>query len=510
VPDSRSPHVRHTLFNLLGIGVPLVLGLLVIPVLVRELGPARFGLLSIAWAVLEYFTLFDAGLGRATTREVADRLARGAREGLGDVVAGSLLLQLGIGMVGGVVLALTAPLLVEHALRMPAELRGEAHRSLLVLSAMLPLVLLSLAVRGLLEAAGRFGLSNLLRAPTSAATFLVPAAMALAGATLPQILAGLVVVRAVSCVAGLWLVRRAIPQVRWRWPRQWRPLRSVAAFGGWVAVSNVLTPGLLLFDRFALGAIVGLTAVGYYTGPYEASTRVLLLPAALIGTVFPAAAALAARGERAALRSLYLGALRALIFAMLGGTLAAIVLAPHLLALWLGPEIAAHGATAFRILLAAVFVNALVHVPFSVVQALGRADLTARFHLLEVAVHVPITLLLVQRWGVPGAGASWALRVALDALLVFGAAGRLLNVRLRDPLAGRWWPTLLIGAGTLALAMLAAQVAAESPRLAAAMVLAAAVGYAAAVWRLALTSAERATALAAVRTRRPRRAPREA
>ena len=79
---------RNWAFNLLGQGLPLVVGLFTIPWLLRYLGVERFGVLSITWAVLGYVGQFDLGLGRATTRYVADSLGRGANAELPATQAG--------------------------------------------------------------------------------------------------------------------------------------------------------------------------------------------------------------------------------------------------------------------------------------------------------------------------------------------------------------------------------------------------------------------------------------
>ena len=79
----------------------------------RELGPARFGVIGLAWAVLEYLTMLDAGLGRATVHFVARRL-RDPGGVPGDVVSASVLAQLllrglhGLAQLGQVELAALA------------------------------------------------------------------------------------------------------------------------------------------------------------------------------------------------------------------------------------------------------------------------------------------------------------------------------------------------------------------------------------------------------------------
>ena len=68
--------VRNTVLNLVGLVVPLAVGFVTIPMVVRALGNERFGILALVWVVLGYFGLFDLGLGRTTTRYVADCLGR--------------------------------------------------------------------------------------------------------------------------------------------------------------------------------------------------------------------------------------------------------------------------------------------------------------------------------------------------------------------------------------------------------------------------------------------------
>jgi len=60
--------------------VPLLIGVITIPFIIRGLGTERFGLLSLAWVILGYFAIFDLGLGRATTKFIAEALGKGEKE----------------------------------------------------------------------------------------------------------------------------------------------------------------------------------------------------------------------------------------------------------------------------------------------------------------------------------------------------------------------------------------------------------------------------------------------
>lgn len=510
--------VRHTIWNLLGVLLPFVVGLLAIPVLTRSLGPARFGILGLAWTLLEYFSLFDAGLGRATVRAVARERAvitapgsaehdAPAARALSETVTGAVAIQVALGAAAGLLFALAAPAIVERVLRVPAELAAEGVSAMRVLAATVPVLMASLALRGLLEAGERFDLSNAIRMPVTAGTFVLPAVIAAAGGALPAMLLALLGLRVAAVVAQLAAVRRALPALRWRWPRRWRALRELLAFGGWVAISNIVSPALIYLDRIIVGTLLGVVALGYYTAPFEATLRLLVVPAALVATLYPMASALVASGDLDAMRRLYAGAVRVLAVALTGVAAVGIVLAPELLGAWLGTAYAERSAAALRILCAGVLVNAIVHVPFSFLQAAGRPELMARFHLVELVLHVPATIWLVGRFGIAGAAAAWTLRALLDAVLVFGAAGRVLGVsasRLADDRT--WRAALLLAllvAGLYGLRTLAGLVPPTSGPwlvLAGAPLLAAL--HALGAWRRLLRQEERDAMLLALRRRR--------
>src|SRR5215210_1225298 len=87
---------RNSALYFASLGVPAVAALFLIPVTVRALGPVRFGLLALAWAVAEGTGIFDFGLGKATIRFVAEATVKGRRR-LREIVLASLFTQTTLG-----------------------------------------------------------------------------------------------------------------------------------------------------------------------------------------------------------------------------------------------------------------------------------------------------------------------------------------------------------------------------------------------------------------------------
>ncbi|MBA3341156.1 MAG: flippase [Gemmatimonadaceae bacterium] len=433
---ARRSNTRNTWLNLAGLGFPLMIGVAVMPVITHNLGPTRLGLLGLTLALLEYSGLFDLGLGRATTKHVAERLARGDSE-VSHLVVGSVLSQTVFGSLGGFLFALSAPFLTSSVFMIPEAMRWEAIAVFQVLGAMIPATLLMLSLRGVLEAAHRFDLSNAIRIPGSLASFLVPAVAASRGDSLPAIMMMLLITRLLVCCVMVVAVKRAIPTLRWRFPDDWSMLKPLLAFGGWMSISNVVSPLLIYLDRFMLGAFVGLAAVGFYTAPFDGVIRMLIVPGSLVNALFPSISGMHATDDRIALNRLFSKAVRNMSLVLAGPALVLMLFGPTLLRIWLGETFAQQGGLALRILAFGVFLNSLAHVPSSFVAALGRPDISAKFHMVELVLHVPLAWWLIRHFGVPGAATAWAFRVTVDAVLLFAAMSRLLDTPIHSLFSAR-------------------------------------------------------------------------
>lgn len=425
----RSRVGRNALLNLAGLAIPLAVAVVVLPTLTHALGPARFGLLGVSWAFLEYLTLFDVGLGRATVRYVADSIARDSHDE-SQITAVSLSVQLIIGCCAAAGLILFAPVLAKEVFRVDPGLVREATSLFVVVALNLPVVLALTTYRGVLEGAQQFTLSNAIKIPASAGSIIIPAILARMGHSLPDMLLWVLAWRALAAVVTLFAITRVIPDFKVEPPRDWRRLRSLISFGGWVAVSGVISPMLIYFDRFALGARSGLAAVGYYTAPYEGITRMLMIPNSLIGALFPLLTGLGVVAASARINRLFASSMRALLVLMIIPAAIAFFFAPMILNLWMGPDYAAQGAMALRILSVGVLVNAVAHIPYTFLEAAGRPDVPAKFHMLELVIHVPIAWYLVGAYGITGAAIAWTARVTLDTIFLLAAANRVVGVSL--------------------------------------------------------------------------------
>jgi O-antigen/teichoic acid export membrane protein len=233
------------------LALPALAAVFLVPVTVRALGPSRFGLLALAWALADGAGMFDFGLARTTVRFVADATERGAAR-LREIVLASVLSQAVTGLFAGALLFVLAPLLVHRAFTIPSIEIPEAIAMFRVLAFHVPVLLALAALRAALEGAQRFEISTALRVPGSLASVIVPAIAAPAGASLPTILWILFAVRLTLLLISAVVVGRTLLPGRWGLPAGFGTLREMLGYSGWVAVSAALGPALGSIDRFVV------------------------------------------------------------------------------------------------------------------------------------------------------------------------------------------------------------------------------------------------------------------
>jgi len=252
---------RNTAWNLGGRVAPLLVALFALPPLIAGLGAERFGFLTLAWLVVGYFNLFDLGLGRALTQAIAERLGQGREEEIPGLVRTTLLVMLLLGAAGAVVLASLSPWLVRTAIRVPTALRGEAGWALMLLAASVPLVIITSGLRGILEAYQRFGPLNMINSVLGSFTYVGPLLLLPFSRNLAAIVGVLLFGRFALLLAYLILCVGTLPAPRTAPAVRPGLIGPLLRFGGWMTLSNIISPLMVSFDRLVIGATVSMAAV---------------------------------------------------------------------------------------------------------------------------------------------------------------------------------------------------------------------------------------------------------
>jgi O-antigen/teichoic acid export membrane protein len=416
MPETRLR--RNFAFNLIYPLVRLAVAIVTIPIYVRHVGDARYGVISIVWVLLGYFGFLDLGLSRAAINALA-KLRDAPQPDRARVLLTTMVLNVGFGLVGAVLLFVMGGYLLEQVLSVPEELKPEVARALPWIACLFPMALLSGVGIGALESRERFLLANLFQmlgmslsqiAPVIVAVFVSPSLTAvIPSAAVAQAMGIIVLIAYVYRLEGPFSLRTF----------DRNEARALLGYGGWVTVTAVINPILVFADQLLIGALIGVAAVAHYAVPMNLVLRTQMLPAALARTFFPRMSMV----SREAAHELGARALQSLGYGYAAVCAPAIILAPAFFRYWIGPDFALVSAPVAQILFLGAWINGLAFVAYTLIQGQGRPDLTGKLHFAEVAPFLGILWLLTSTFGVNGAATAWTLRSVLDALAMFWAAG---------------------------------------------------------------------------------------
>lgn len=403
---------RNTLLNMAGIGVPVIVSIVTVPLYLHAIGLERYGILSICWIAIAYFALFDFGVGKALSQRMAASLHQP------EAVRSALFWT---GLTTSTALALVAAFLsftvAAFALpRMTFEtpmIAREAQAALPLLAMVFPTIIIGGALSNTLAAHERFGVINSIEVLSSSAGMAGPVVAAYAwGPELPKMLGMILLSRVLAVIAMAVTCRTVVPVRGFVFPRI-SQITPLLRYGGWASLSDASTPILSVWDRFAIGMVLGASAVPLYSIPNTLVTRLTLLPAALSRSLFPQLARVdSEEADRIVGRTV--SGLAAIMTPL---CLMAIIGTWPFLSLWIGPVLAQKVVDLAYIFVPGLWMNALAVVPYTLLLAQRRPHVAAWIHAGQVLPYMGLLYGAMLYGGLTGVAILWTFRAGIDALL---------------------------------------------------------------------------------------------
>ena len=444
--------LRYSFFNLLGLGLPLLVAAFTIPKLIAGLGEARFGVLTIIWALVSYFGLFDLGLGRALTLQLVQLHSSKDGDKMGALVTTTLVFMGGLGLVAAVAFGIFAPLGLKTLNANLSE--TETFWAGLAMAAALPFIIVTSGLRGILEARNAFGFINLIRLPMGIYTFLGPYLSVIFGHselnTIAFILAG---GRMVATAVHGWMAWHVLKPENPVFSYEAKLLTPLCISGGWMTVSNIVSPFMGYIDRILIGFLLSAPAVTYYATPNEIVTKLWIIPGAMTSVLFPAFASPSSHIEGTILQD-FLKAIFWLYMILLPTTFFLAVLAKPILSFWISPAFAYHSYPVMQVFCLGILINSMAHVPFSLLQAIGASKTTAKVHMFELPLFLVLLWILTTNFGILGASFAWLGRMLFDTIAMFAACKKAMGWKMSALISFKGIACMLGGAACFAIAAL--------------------------------------------------------
>lgn len=413
---------RNTTWNLAGSGLPLFAAVGLIPFILSRLGAEAFGVLTLIWALIGYFSLFDMGVGRALTYELSKLRVANDERAISMTLKAGLLLTLAAGLLGAVVMLILAPQLATQWLKINLHLQEDTQLAFQIAAlGVIPATITS-GLRGALEGLERFDSSNINKIILGFCVFALPAlSIWLHGnqlwvMTLYLVLARILIVFFAAFQLRKYLLAPIVAGIK-------EHIKPLLNYGVWITVTGIVGPLMVYGDRFFVSAAVGAVLLPLYAIPQEGLQRLLMIPTALCGALLPKLAAMQIQEAR----TLYIQNYKRVAVAMFSICFFAGLLAYPALSWWLSVDFAQKALPIVLVLCIGIWLNSMALVPYTLIHAKGNPKTTALFHIFELFVYGVALWWLANNYGLLGAAWAWVGRVALDLALLHIAAKKMLK-----------------------------------------------------------------------------------
>jgi O-antigen/teichoic acid export membrane protein len=398
----------NTLATIVSVLIPGLLGLWSLKPLLELLGAETFTMLSFFWVYTSHLGFFDFGISRNLGIELP-KLSNAEKSKLVNQSVRKGFVYSLIGVVAVAVMLFTIPIFN------PKFSVVSQYSVFAILLVWVPLAVLQMIVRGVLEASERFISAAVFRAYNQSVLFLLPWVMACWGHhDIFQMVAVITVARALSLLPAMyWLLTKyGLVFIKKMDDQEVVIQRN----NQWITLSNLagIVNGSL--DRFVLLSLLGAHAIGAYVFAQDFGIRILVLSSSFALVLLP----YFSRNQSKLQNHIWVKRGSGLILlSHIGLGLILFFGQTQLKDVFTNMTLAQDVIDFFWIFLLGITANGIGHILLSALHSHRELKRPALWHVISAVFYIPLLYWVVQGFGLTGAGVLWSIRSVIDTVVLY-------------------------------------------------------------------------------------------
>jgi len=420
-----------------------LLGLLILPVLVRSFGVQAYGILALSLSIIGIASVCDLGIGRAVSKYISEETDTQEDNLTERHVPTALTMVALLSILTTGALLLSAPYLVTTVFKIPYALSHSAYLSFVYTSLAMPAVLTRILLDGILVGHHRITSLSGINAASNTLKMTAGLIIALSTARIEVLVMAYVVITYLQAFALAWLcICGAQPLVRLR--LGWRKEIAVklVKLGSLSTVANSTIYLFLYLDRWLIAIFLPIEVVGLYSVTFDIASKQWYLANSISQAYFPVFSQHSR--SRLDLTRNYVVATRLSVVASTGAGLILAIFQRPLLTYWIDPHFAAAAAPIGSVLSLALMVACYANIPVTaLLAACEKPAVITKLYAAGIVLHTLLSITAIPMLG----GLAVAIGLATGYVFVMlGASLWLtrrtlavkLNELLRQSFIGPW------------------------------------------------------------------------
>lgn len=414
----------NSVFSFISWLVPLMVSFVATPIIVRGLGIEFYGLYALISGFISYS--FSFGIGKTAAKYVAEYASAGQTGKISEVLSAIFWFSLSVGLVGTVIIAVFARLIVSDVLQISPDLQPLAITALYLACVTILVYMISQIFQFALQGLHRFDKYSLLININGILMNGGNILIVWGGGGVLALLCWNLIVVLLICVLFYISARKLIPEARIRFKFDRDMTIDVLKYGASIILYQVFGNLLLIFERAWITRKFGPHQLTFYVVPMALAIYLHGFISSLVLVLFPFVNELL--GDRKKLTVLYRKANKIVIAVVAFCVLTMVCGGKVFLRVWIGQDFA---DGAYTVLVLHVFtfgILAVMTISWQLAEGFGYAGLNAISTFMWVTISVPLMIFTADYWHNEGIAFSRLIGVIATLPLIFYIEGKFLKI----------------------------------------------------------------------------------
>ncbi len=411
---------KNSFYGFLSYVVPIFFTIFLTPLIIHKLGIERYGLFVLASVITTFFSLLTFGLSYGVAKVVSEYHGHKRSEGVKEVIGSTLMLLLGVGVIGLIGSSLVGFYGLD-VLKIPLAEHAQARIIFILAGLGFMFSCLCSAFTGAITASHRADVYTKIYLSGMIVLNLGMIGLLDLGFGVLSLIAMQVVTNIGLLVSYYLALRKIIPEIPIRIMYSKKYFLPYLKLNVYAYVHESAATLLFQLDKVLISTILGPAAVSYYNISGTVSQKIQGTVGSLTSIFLPVSSSLSANSEHERLRHIYRKTLR--LVSVIGFALMSIVIAfgKPILQYWVGQDFLAQSLTGLYILAVTYFILGIFTSFGHFMLGMGKVKHLAQYTLLFLVLNVVFLAWWLPAYGITGAAYAYLASLApMPFVLYFG------------------------------------------------------------------------------------------
>lgn len=402
--------VKNSVYSLIGFVWPLILSFVAAPIIIRGLGPARFGFFALLNTMLMLFGLLDFGISYTLIQKLSANRQKPEGDELTSLFGSTLTLY---GIIGLIVLLslLLLPGTFQHLFKIPVGFISSFTLAFFILGAAFFLNMVTVPFLQIPYALQRSDIGVIIGLASNSILEIGSIIAIKTGHGILSLLVIQLISTSFIFLATFFASRHLAPKLKLRLQLPRQVLTTIGRQGFWVFVSNTMGNILAQLDKFVLGVMWGPAAVGYYSTSQMIPEKISGTSFSLSHIFFPIFSEAAANQQEGdgQVKRIFRRSLSIIPVLTAGLAMLVFVYGYKLIYFWVSKDFADHTALAMQLLAVTYFLLGFGSFFSSFLSGLKALKFLALSTVITAGTDVLFMFIFIPKHGLNGAAFAYFL-----------------------------------------------------------------------------------------------------